>query len=125
MFQRSGFLRTHQPNRCSTLGSAQRGFNSRFRYITRGDDYERESDDRLHNPLCLMEATFDFSVVDDDTTTQSLPSSSSSTTTQRPYDSVVVGLAPSQFYYEQLNRAFRVLSENPNNLIAVQMSIED
>eukprot|EP00536_Pseudo-nitzschia_multiseries_P014147 jgi/Psemu1/310663/fgenesh1_kg.663_\ len=35
------------------------------------------------------------------------------------YDSVVVGLAPSQFHYERLNLAFRVLLEHPEHLIAV------
>ena len=36
-----------------------------------------------------------------------------------PFDSVVVGLAPSSFGYEKLNKAFRVLLKHPQNLIAV------
>lgn len=86
-------------------------------------DYVRE---HCLNPLCLMEDTSDFLVQDNDRKNpkdtakrQPRPSAPYIPGKQKPYDSVVVGLAPSQFYYEQLNRAFRVLLEHPSNLIAV------
>ena len=55
-------------------------------------------------PLLLMEDTSDMKGV---------------APTAPPYDSVVVGLAPSQFDYNTLNEAFRVLLENPDNLVAI------
>jgi len=78
------------------------------------------------NPLLLMEDTTDFlngecgndecNTPTESTVTQSCESEG------RPYDSVVVGLAPSHFHYERLNVAFRVLLQHPNNLIAVHRS---
>ncbi|CAD6996849.1 haloacid dehalogenase-like hydrolase domain-containing protein 2 [Ceratitis capitata] len=58
------------------------------------------------NPLYLVseDARKDFSAPIDD----------------RPLDSVVVGLAPSEFYYENLNKAFKLLMSNKNNrLVAI------
>jgi HAD superfamily hydrolase (TIGR01458 family) len=59
----------------------------------------------LH-PLCLMEDTSDFHF-------------DGTTNTKKEYDSVVVGLAPTQFHYEKLNEAFRILLKHPTNLIAI------
>ena len=36
-----------------------------------------------------------------------------------PHDSVVVGLAPTRLDYRHMNRAFRILLDNPGNLVAV------
>ncbi|XP_053669910.1 haloacid dehalogenase-like hydrolase domain-containing protein 2 [Anopheles nili] len=43
----------------------------------------------------------------------------------RPIDSVVVGLAPEQFYYENLNKAFRVLHQNPAKLNVSLVAIHE
>lgn len=37
------------------------------------------------------------------------------TTDTEPYDSVVIGLAPTKFNYENLNKAFRILSSRPED----------
>jgi len=55
-------------------------------------------------PLLLLEDASDFECVG---------------TIERSHDSVVVGLAPSLFSYEHLNKAFRILRKHPENLIAV------
>ncbi|CAH1758035.1 4517_t:CDS:2 [Entrophospora sp. SA101] len=40
--------------------------------------------------------------------------------TNEPNDSVVIGLSPSSFHYEKLNKAFKILSNNPSStLIAI------
>jgi HAD superfamily hydrolase (TIGR01458 family) len=64
----------------------------------------------LH-PLCLMEDTSDLF---HDSTTENNDDGS-----EKQYDSVVVGLAPTQFHYQKLNAAFRILLQHPQNLIAI------
>lgn len=66
-------------------------------------------------PLCLMEDVSDlpFEVQ------QLQPSKGQPAVSTASFDSVVVGLAPSQFHYQQLNAAFRILLQYPSNLIAI------
>ena len=54
-------------------------------------------------PFCLIEDTSDLKGVNLDP----------------PHNCVVVGLAPSQFHYANLNQAFRILLEYPDGLIAI------
>lgn len=86
-------------------------------------DYVAERD--LH-PLLLLEDASDFEVasrtnIENETNSLSVDSEplSPNTKSEAPHDSVVVGLAPSKFCYEDLNRAFRILLDHPDNLIAV------
>ena len=74
--------------------------------------------ERNLRPLLLLEDASDFGVdgiIDDGTTT----TTTNDDDDDDDDDSVVVGLAPSRFGYEDLNRAFRVLLDHPDNLIAV------
>mmetsp|Transcript_2135 Transcript_2135/g.3850 ORF Transcript_2135/g.3850 Transcript_2135/m.3850 type:complete len:295 (-) Transcript_2135:5092-5976(-) len=63
----------------------------------------------LH-PLCLMEDTSDLAAGNAKGRQEEQKSD---------YDSVVVGLASSQFHYQRLNQAFRILLDHPDNLIAI------
>ena len=62
-----------------------------------------------HNlrPYCLLEDTSDFDGI--------VP-------LEPPHNAVVVGLAPSKFNYEHMNRAYQILQQHPNNLIAMHRS---
>jgi ribonucleotide monophosphatase NagD (HAD superfamily) len=56
-------------------------------------------------PLCLLEDTHDFQSV-------GIP-------LEPPYNAVVVGLAPSQLNYSNLNQAYQILQSYPQNLLAM------
>ncbi|KAG7349162.1 HAD-superfamily hydrolase [Nitzschia inconspicua] len=76
---------------------------------------------KKHNlkPLCLMEDVSDMpaDVQDIQPKNDALRATTVPSTTS--FDSVVVGLAPTQFHYSQLNMAFRILLHHSNNLIAI------
>jgi HAD superfamily hydrolase (TIGR01450 family) len=80
-------------------------------------------------PLCLMEDLSDMPVEVQQIQPmrkplQHLPSIAGDTDNTTipsivPFDSVVVGLAPSHLHYSQLTTAFRILLQHPQNLIAI------
>lgn len=63
-------------------------------------------------PLCLLEDTSDLEE-------NSGEEADSGIDLTPPHNAVVVGLAPSNFHYSQLNEAFRILLKYPQGLIAV------
>lgn len=67
------------------------------------EDVTEKNPESSHRPLCLMEDTSDLQGVD----------------LNPPHNCVVVGLAPSQLHYANLNQAFRILLEHPDGLIAI------